>query len=467
MHWASGWAAGTSTTAGPSSAGCSATARRRTAADIARAVRLSRLVSGAALLGAGGHAPRTLCAGGEKAGCAGAAEGTRTCSARRAADRTRHGRHARPPAAPALPPADVEALYQVVAGRRDIRNGFLPDPIADDVLTRVLTAAHQAPSVGLSQPWDFIVLRDRARPGAGARPGPPGSRRCSRPGCPAPRARAFRELKVEAILDTPVNVVVTCDPTRGGRHVLGRHAQPQVAAYSTACAVQNFWLAARAEGLGRGLGQLLRRAGAGRRARPARAPAGGRLPVRGARRGVPARAGTGAQRLGPAPAAGLGGARRAVGPPRPAGRAARQPARRHRRRDRAAGRRGRGAGPRAAGGADQAERLAGRAGAGVGAAGRAGRGVPAAAARARRGRRVRRRPRGARPGRHPVAAGGHRADGGQLPGLRGGGQRDRRPGRGRGLRGGRRGRRGPAGRPRAAAPQDPARHRGHDHRARP
>ena len=84
-----------------------------------------------------------------------------------------------------MPPADVEALYQVVAGRRDIRNGFLPDPIADDVLTRVLTAAHQAPSVGLSQPWDFIVLRDRDDPGAGARPGPPRSRRCSRPGCPA------------------------------------------------------------------------------------------------------------------------------------------------------------------------------------------------------------------------------------------------------------------------------------------
>jgi len=71
-------------------------------------------------------------------------------------------------------------------------------------------------------------------------------------GLPGPRARAFRALKVEAILDTPVNIVVTCDPTRGGRHVLGRHAQPQVAAYSAACAVQNLWLAARAEGLGVG-----------------------------------------------------------------------------------------------------------------------------------------------------------------------------------------------------------------------
>ncbi|HEX9356207.1 MAG TPA: 5,6-dimethylbenzimidazole synthase, partial [Streptosporangiaceae bacterium] len=157
----------------------------------------------------------------------------------------------RPPAAHALPAGDVDALYQVVAGRRDVRNGFRPDPIADDVLTRVLTAAHQAPSVGLSQPWDFIVLRDRAvreRVHALARR----QREVFAAGLPGPRARAFRDLKVEAILDTPLNIVVTCDPTRGGRHVLGRHAQPQVAAYSTACAVQNFWLAARAEGLGVG-----------------------------------------------------------------------------------------------------------------------------------------------------------------------------------------------------------------------
>jgi nicotinate-nucleotide--dimethylbenzimidazole phosphoribosyltransferase len=151
----------------------------------------------------------------------------------------------------ALPPADVDALYRVVAQRRDVRTGFRPDPVDDEVLTRVLSAAHQGPSVGLSQPWDFILLHDREV-----------RRRVQRlaqaqqevfaAGLPGPRARAFRALKVEAILDTPVNIVVTCDPTRGGRHVLGRHAQPQVAAYSAACAVQNLWLAARAEGLGVG-----------------------------------------------------------------------------------------------------------------------------------------------------------------------------------------------------------------------
>jgi nicotinate-nucleotide--dimethylbenzimidazole phosphoribosyltransferase len=151
----------------------------------------------------------------------------------------------------ALPQADIDALYRVVAERRDVRNGFRPDPVDDATLTRVLAAAHQAPSVGLSQPWDFIVLRDReirAQVHALARR----QQDVFAAQLPGARARAFGQLKVEAILDTPVNIVVTCDATRGGRHVLGRHAQPQVAAYSTACAVQNLWLAARAEGLGVG-----------------------------------------------------------------------------------------------------------------------------------------------------------------------------------------------------------------------
>lgn len=151
----------------------------------------------------------------------------------------------------ALAQPDIDAFYRLVAARRDMRNGFLPDPISDEVLTRVLTAAHQAPSVGLSQPWDFIILRDRAlreRVHTLARR----QREVFAESLPRSRALAFRDLKIEAILDTPLNIVVTCDPTRGGRHVLGRHTQPQVAAYSSVCAVQNLWLAARAEGLGVG-----------------------------------------------------------------------------------------------------------------------------------------------------------------------------------------------------------------------
>ena len=145
----------------------------------------------------------------------------------------------------------TDDFYRVIAARRDVRSGFVPDPVSEEILTRLLTAAHQAPSVGLSQPWDFILLRDlavRTRLHALVRR----QQEAFAGSLPWPRARAFRELKVEAILDTPLSIVVTCDPTRGGRHVLGRHAQPQTAAYSTACAVQNLWLAARAEGVGVG-----------------------------------------------------------------------------------------------------------------------------------------------------------------------------------------------------------------------
>jgi nicotinate-nucleotide--dimethylbenzimidazole phosphoribosyltransferase len=152
---------------------------------------------------------------------------------------------------PPYPEADRAAVHRVIAERRDVRRGFRPDPIEDAVLQRVLEAAHRAPSVGLSQPWDFLVLRERAtRERVAALVGAQRARFAA--SLPPARARRFAGLKVEAILDTPVNVVVTCDATRGGRHVLGRHADPRTAQLSAALAVQNLWLAARAEGLGVG-----------------------------------------------------------------------------------------------------------------------------------------------------------------------------------------------------------------------
>ncbi|MHB1430693.1 MAG: nicotinate-nucleotide--dimethylbenzimidazole phosphoribosyltransferase [Streptosporangiaceae bacterium] len=151
----------------------------------------------------------------------------------------------------AFPAPDIDAFYRLVAARRDLRNGFQPDPVSAETLTRILVAAHQAPSVGLSQPWDFVILRDR-----GTRERVHRLARAQQDifasSLPRSRALAFSRLKVEAILESPVNIVVTCDPTRGGRYVLGRHAQPQAAEYSTVCAVENLWLAARAEGLGVG-----------------------------------------------------------------------------------------------------------------------------------------------------------------------------------------------------------------------
>uniref|UniRef100_UPI0038B53B0F nicotinate-nucleotide--dimethylbenzimidazole phosphoribosyltransferase n=1 Tax=Streptomyces davaonensis TaxID=348043 RepID=UPI0038B53B0F len=155
------------------------------------------------------------------------------------------------PAAPAYEDAEREAVLKVMRERRDIRNGFRSDPIPHEVLLRVLEAAHTAPSVGHSQPWDFVVIRSaetrRTMHELAMR-----QRDAYAKSLPKGRAKQFKELKIEAILDTPVNIVVTADPTRGGRHTLGRHTQPQMAPYSSALAVENLWLAARAEGLGVG-----------------------------------------------------------------------------------------------------------------------------------------------------------------------------------------------------------------------
>ncbi|MEV5431353.1 nicotinate-nucleotide--dimethylbenzimidazole phosphoribosyltransferase [Streptomyces sp. NPDC052701] len=155
------------------------------------------------------------------------------------------------PAAPPYDDAEREAVLKVMRERRDIRNGFRNDPIPHEVLLRVLEAAHTAPSVGHSQPWDFVVIRSadtrRAMHELAVR-----QREAYAKSLPKGRAKQFKELKIEAILDTPVNIVVTADPTRGGRHTLGRHTQPQMAPYSAALAVENLWLAARAEGLGVG-----------------------------------------------------------------------------------------------------------------------------------------------------------------------------------------------------------------------
>ncbi|NUV64905.1 nicotinate-nucleotide--dimethylbenzimidazole phosphoribosyltransferase [Streptomyces sp. CAI-85] len=155
------------------------------------------------------------------------------------------------PAAPAYDDAEREAVLKVMRERRDIRNGFRGDPIPHEVLLRVLEAAHTAPSVGHSQPWDFVVIRSAETRNAmhelAMR-----QRDAYAKSLPKGRAKQFKELKIEAILETPVNIVVTADPTRGGRHTLGRHTQPQMAPYSAALAVENLWLAARAEGLGVG-----------------------------------------------------------------------------------------------------------------------------------------------------------------------------------------------------------------------
>lgn len=148
-------------------------------------------------------------------------------------------------------PGQRDAVYRVIAERRDVRRGFLDEPVDELTLGRVLEAAHRAPSVGLSQPWDFLLLRDVATRRK-VHELAVAQRDAFAASLPQDRRAAFDGLRIEAILDAPLNIAVTCDPGRGGRHVLGRHADPRTTVFSAAIAIQNLWLAARAEGLGVG-----------------------------------------------------------------------------------------------------------------------------------------------------------------------------------------------------------------------
>lgn len=149
-----------------------------------------------------------------------------------------------------------KAVYRAIFERRDVRRNFLPAPIPDQVLTRVLTAAHHAGSVGFMQPWDFVVVRDRATKRAVKelfrRANDKAATRYQ-----GERAALYRSLKLEGIEEAPVNIGVTCSRQRGGPHVLGRSTVRETDLYSTCCAIQNLWLAARAEGLGVGWVSIL------------------------------------------------------------------------------------------------------------------------------------------------------------------------------------------------------------------
>ncbi len=147
------------------------------------------------------------------------------------------------------PAEEREVVHRVIAERRDIRR-FRPDPVPDDVLDRLLLAAHQAPSVGLMQPWRLIVIRDtRTRIAVRnlAR-----AERLHQAERFDDRARGFLDLKIEGIVESPIGICVCCDHGDDGVEILGRGTIRDTDVYSTACAIENLWLAARAEGLGIG-----------------------------------------------------------------------------------------------------------------------------------------------------------------------------------------------------------------------
>lgn len=158
--------------------------------------------------------------------------------------------------APAFDAAEQAAVYRAIHTRRDVRGQFLPDPVPDAVLARVLTAAHHAPSVGFMQPWDFIVVRSpqvRARIHADFL----AAHAEAATMFAEDKRAAYRALKLEGIREAPLNLCITCDRRRHGPVVVGRTHMRIMDVYSVVCAVQNLWLAARAENLGVGWVSIL------------------------------------------------------------------------------------------------------------------------------------------------------------------------------------------------------------------
>lgn len=142
-------------------------------------------------------------------------------------------------------------VYRAIYERRDVRSQFLPRPIPDDVLRRVLNAAHHAPSVGFMQPWDFLVIRD-ASIREQVRTNFETANLKAAEIYHGERRELYGRLKLAGIVEAPLNICVTCDHDRPKGNGLGRQTDPSVDVYSTVCAVQNLWLAARAESLGVG-----------------------------------------------------------------------------------------------------------------------------------------------------------------------------------------------------------------------
>jgi 5,6-dimethylbenzimidazole synthase len=150
------------------------------------------------------------------------------------------------------------AIQRVMRLRRDIRK-FVPTPVPDETLARILEMAHLAPSVGFMQPWNFIVIRSpQRREQIKNLFEQHNAAECAKIADPERRS-LYSSLKLEGILESPLNLAVTCDRRRDGPFVLGRGPMPETDLFSTCLAIQNLWLAARAEGVGVGWVSILDR----------------------------------------------------------------------------------------------------------------------------------------------------------------------------------------------------------------
>ena len=154
--------------------------------------------------------------------------------------------------------SEKEGLYKAVFSRRDIRSHFVDKKIQDEALAKILNAAHHAPSVGYSQPWDFILIKNKdtklkvKNSFIQER-----EKSISLLDNDLERQDKYVKLKLEGILESDINICVTYDPERFGPFVLGRTSIPETGEYSVCCAIQNLWLAARVEGIGVGWVSIL------------------------------------------------------------------------------------------------------------------------------------------------------------------------------------------------------------------
>jgi len=149
-----------------------------------------------------------------------------------------------------------ESFYKAIYSRRDVRSNFTSERIDDQVLMRILKAGHHAPSVGFSQPWNFILVKN-IETREKIKESFENEKARSSKLIEDPRRSKYLSYKLEGILESSINVCVTYDPTKSGPFVIGRTSIPETGTFSVCCAVQNIWLAARTEGIGVGWVSIL------------------------------------------------------------------------------------------------------------------------------------------------------------------------------------------------------------------
>jgi len=151
---------------------------------------------------------------------------------------------------------EKDGFYKAIFSRRDVRSHFTSRPIDEEIIMKILEAAHHAPSVGFSQPWNFILIKDD-KTKKKIKESFEKEREYSAKLVEEPQRSKYLSFKLEGIIDAPVNICVTYDPSKFGPFVIGRTSIPETGIYSVCCAVQNLWLASRTEGIGVGWVSIL------------------------------------------------------------------------------------------------------------------------------------------------------------------------------------------------------------------